>query len=168
MTNCNYTAELNISPITDYTAKRKKGARAFIDSTLVDCTTEVYHGGDEDHGSGLYNVEWKSKAWSKLSSWATRLTAKALREKLELSENISVTFSAYAGCSMCRCSPGYVIRGKNNEGEQELRLKGLVNSNVYGKIKFNDNALADFVKRREIFNTEFLAECCAHDKVALE
>jgi len=164
MTNCNYTAELNISPITDYTAKRKKGARAFINSTLVDCTTEVFY----DNENELYNVEWKSKAWSKLSSWATRLTAKALREKLELSENISVTFSAYAGCSMCRCSPGYVTRGKNNEGDQELRLKGLVNSNVYGKIKFNDNALADFVKRREIFNTEFLAECCAHDKVALE
>lgn len=162
MTNCNYTAELNISPITDYTAKRKKGARAFIDSNLVDCSTEVFHENE------LYNVEWKSKSWSKLSSYVTRLTAKALREKLELSENISVTFSAYAGCSTCRCSPGYVIRGKNNEGEQELRLKGLVNSNVYGKIKFNDNALADFVKRRELFNTEFLAECCAHDKVALE
>ena len=153
MTNCNYTAELNISPVTDYTAKRKKGARAFIDSNLVDCSTEVYHENE------LYNVEWKSKAWSKLSSYATRLTAKALRAKLELSENISVTFSAYAGCSMCRCSPGYVIRGKNNEGEQELRLKGLVNSNVYGKITFNENALVDFVKRREIFNTEFLAEC---------
>lgn len=161
MTNCNYTAELTLSPITDYTAKRKKGIRAFIDSTLVDCTTEVYHENE------LYNVEWKSKAWSKLSNYATRLTAKAIRANLELSENISVAFSAYAGCS-CPCSPGYVIRGKNNEGDQELRLKGLVNSNVYGKIKFNDNALADFVKRRELFNTEFLAECCAHDKVALE
>ena len=160
MTNCNYPAELKISPNTQYSARRKRGARAFIDSTLVDCSTEVYHENE------LYNVEWKSKAWSKLSSWATRLTAKALRAKLELSENVSVTFSAYAGCS-CPCSPGYVIRGKNNEGEQELRLKGLVNSNVYGKIKFNDNALADFVKRRGLFNTEFLAECRDNNAVAV-
>jgi len=161
MTDTNYTADLKISPITDYTEWRKKGARAFIQSNLVDCTTEVFHENE------LYNVEWKSKSWTKLSSYATRLTAKALREKLELSENVSVTFSVYAGCSICRCSPGFVIRGKNNEGEHELRLKGLVNANVYGKIKFNDDALADFVKRRDRFNTEFLAECCANTKVAV-
>jgi hypothetical protein len=160
MTNCNYTADLKISPITDYTERRKKGARAFIQSNLVDCTTEVYSENE------LYNVEWKSKSWTKLSSYATRSTAKALRAKLELSENISVTFSVYAGCS-CSCSPGYIIRGKNGEGEHELRLKGLVNSNVYGKIKFNDNALADFVKRRDLFNTEFSEECRANNKVAV-
>jgi len=160
MTDTNYTADLKISPITDYTERRKKGARAFIDSNLVDCSTEVFHENE------LYNVEWKSKSWTKLSSYATRLTAKALREKLELSENVSVTFSVYAGCS-CPCSPGYVIRGKNGEGEHELRLKGLVNSNVYGKIKFNDNALADFVKRRDLFNTEFSEECRANNKVAV-
>jgi len=160
MTDTNYTADLKISPNTDYTERRKKGARAFIDSNLVDCSTEVFHENE------LYNVKWKSKSWTKLSSYATRLTAKALREKLELSENVSVTFSVYAGCS-CPCSPGYVIRGKNGEGEHELRLKGLVNSNVYGKIKFNDNALADFVKRRDLFNSEFSAECRANNKVAV-
>jgi len=160
MTDTNYTADLKISPITDYTERRKKGARAFIDSNLVDCSTEVFYENE------LYNVKWKSKSWTKLSSYATRLTAKALREKLELSENVSVTFSVYAGCS-CPCSPGYVIRGKNGEGEHELRLKGLVNSNVYGKIKFNDNALADFVKRRDLFNTEFSEECRANNKVAV-
>jgi hypothetical protein len=162
MTNCNYTAELEISPNTDYTRRRKRGARAFIDSTLVDCSTEVYHENE------LYNVEWKSKAWSKLSSWATRLTAKALREKLELSNNVSVTFSAYAGCS-CPCSPGYIIRAKNGQGAAEIQSKGLAGgASVYGKITFNEDYLAAFVQRRTIFNTEFLAECCAHDKVELE
>ena len=161
MTDTNYTADINISPNTAYGAKRIKGARAFIQSNLVDCTTEVY---DENE---IFAVEWKSKAWSKLSNFATRATAKALRGKLELSENVSVTFSVYAGCS-CPCSPGYVIRAKNNEGEQELRLKGLVNVKVYGKIKFNDDALVDFVKRRDLFNTEFLAECFTNDKVEME
>ena len=162
MTNCNYTAELKISPNTDYTARRKRGARAFVESTLVDCSTEVYHENE------LYHVEWKSKAWSKLSSYATRLTAKALREKLGLSNNVSVTFSAYAGCS-CPCSPGYVIRAKNGQGAAEVQSKGLVGgASVYGKITFNEVSLTDFVKRRELFNTEFLAECCAHDKVELE
>jgi hypothetical protein len=160
MTNCNYTAELEISPNTDYT-RRKRGARAFINSTLVDCSTEVYH------ESELYNVEWKSKAWSKLSSWATRLTAKALREKLELSNNVSISFSVYAGCS-CPCSPGYVIRAKNGQGAAEIQSKGLVGgASVYGKITFNENALVDFVKRRELFNTEFLAECRDNNAVAV-
>jgi hypothetical protein len=159
MTNCNYTAELKITPNTDYT-RRKRGARAFIDSTLVDCSTEVYNENE------LYGIRWKSKAWSKLSSYATRLTAKALREKLELSNNVSVTFSVYAGCS-CPCSPGYVIRAKNDAGRKELWDKELINSNVYGKITFNENALVDFVKRREIFNTEFLAECRDNNAVAI-
>jgi hypothetical protein len=161
MTNCNYTAELRISPNNDYSARRKRGARAFIDSTLVERSTEVYHENE------LYGVEWKSKAWSKLSSWATRLTAKALREKLGLSNNVSVTFSIYAGCS-CPCSPGYVIRAKNGQGAAEIQSKGLVGgASVYGKITFNDAALADFVKRRELFNTEFSEECRANNKVAV-
>lgn len=161
MTDTNYTADINISPNTAYGAKRIKGARAFIQSNLVDCTTEVYNENE------IFWVEWKSKAWSKLSNYASRSTAKALRENLELTKNVSVTFSHFAGCS-CPCSPGYVIRAKNNEGEQELRLKGLVNVKVYGKIKFNDDVLVDFVKRRDLFNTEFLAECCANDKIEME
>lgn len=161
MTNCNYTAELRISPNNDYSARRKIGARAFIDSTLVERSTEVYY------ENSLYGVKWKSKAWSKLSSWATRLTAKALREKLGLSNNVSVTFSVYAGCS-CPCSPGYVIRAKNGQGAAEIQSKGLVGgASVYGKITFNDVALADFVKRRELFNTEFSEECRANNKVAV-
>lgn len=163
MTDTNYTADLTISPITDYdcTARRRKGARASIQSNLVDCTTEVYNENE------LFTVEWKSKAWSKLSNFASRATAKALRGKLELTKNVSVTFSVYAGCS-CPCSPGYIIRAKNNEGEQELRLKGLVNVYIYGKIKFNNDVLVDFVKRRDLFNTEFLAECFTNDKVEME
>jgi len=161
MTNCNYTAELKISPNTDYTARRKRGARAFVESTLVDCSTEVYNENE------LYHVEWKSKAWSKLSSYATRLTAKALRAQLGLSNNVSVSFSVYAGCS-CPCSPGYVIYAKNGQGAAEIQSKGLVGgASVYGKITFNENALVDFVKRREIFNTEFLAECRDNNAVAV-
>jgi hypothetical protein len=161
MTNCNYTAELKISPNTDYTRRRKRGARAFVESTLVDCSTEVYNENE------LYHVEWKSKAWSKLSSYATRLTAKALRAQLGLSNNVSVSFSVYAGCS-CPCSPGYVIYAKNGQGAAEIQSKGLVGgASVYGKITFNENALVDFVKRREIFNTEFLAECRDNNAVAV-
>jgi len=161
MTNCNYTADLKISPNTQSSARRKRGARAFIDSTLVDCTCEVYH------ENSLYGVKWKSKAWSKLSSWATRLTAKALREKLGLSNNVSISFSVYAGCS-CPCSPGYVIRAKNGQGAAEIQSKGLVGgASVYGKITFNENALVDFVKRREIFNSEFSEECRANNAVAV-
>jgi hypothetical protein len=40
-------------------------------------------------------------------------------------------------------------------------------ASVYGKITFNENALVDFVKRREIFNSEFSEECRANNAVAV-
>ena len=122
-------------------------ARYYGSSNLINATDEV------GTAAGIFLARFKSKAWSKFTQAATRLTAKTLREKLDLSNNISITFSIYAGCSMCPCSPGFVIRPKNDNGEKELRDKELQGTTIWGEMKFADHIVANF---KETKGTEFL------------
>ena len=130
-------------------------ARYYGSSNLIKLTDEV---GSE---AGIFQASFKSKAWSKFTQAATRLTAKTLREKLDLSNNISITFSVYAGCSMCACSPGFVIRPKNDEGSKELRDKELVGTTIYGEMKFANHIVTNF---KETKGTEFLNAFAAEEE----
>jgi len=128
--------------------RKQKSARFLGDCNLISAVTDI---GSE---SGVYYASWKSPAWSKISAKATRLTSAALRKKLELSSNVSVSFSRYAGCSMCPCSPGFVIRGKNDAGKKELREKQLAGHDIFGDLIFDNETLNNF-KQKE--GQEFLA-----------
>ena len=54
---------------------------------------------------------------------------------------------------MCACSPGFVIRPKNDEGSKELRDKELVGTTIYGEMKFANHIVTNF---KETKGTEFL------------
>lgn len=146
-------AQLDIRPgqternIFRHSRKVTPSARYYGSSNLINATDEV---GSE---AGIFQARFKSKAWSKFTQAATRLTAKTLREKLDLSNNISITFSIYAGCSMCPCSPGFVIRPKNDEGSKELREKELQGTTIWGEMKFANHIVTNF---KETKGTEFL------------
>ena len=145
-------AQLDIRPATRHTVfRRGRGltptARYYGSSNLIELTDEV---GSE---AGIFQASFKSKAWSKFTQAATRLTAKTLREKLDLSNNVSIAFSVYAGCTMCPCSPGFVIRAKNTDGAKELREKELAGTTIYGEMKFANHIVTNF---REQKGTEFL------------
>jgi len=153
----NYTAQFDIRPASTRTVFRRSRetmptARFYGSSNLIDATDEV---GLE---AGVFVARFKSAAWSKFTQAASRLTIKALRDKLDLSKNVSVTFSHYAGCSMCPCSPGFVIRAKNNEGAKELCDKELARTSIYGKIMFANEVVKDFKLTN---GTEFLVKFAA-------
>ena len=133
--------------------KSQKTAKFLGDSNIIAAVHSI------GSNCGVYTASWKSAAWSKISAKATRLTSAALREKLELSENVSVTFSRYAGCSMCPCSPGFIIRGKNDAGKKELREKQLAGHNIFGDLLFDKETLNNFKKNEgEAFLAAFELE----------
>ncbi len=144
--------QLDIRPASRHTVFRRgrsitPSARYFGSSNIIKLTDEV---GSE---AGIFQVRFKSKAWTKFTQAATRLTAKTLREKLDLSNNISIAFSVHAGCSMCPCSPGFVIRAKNDDGAKELREKELAGASIWGEMMFANHIVTNF---REQKGTEFL------------
>jgi hypothetical protein len=55
-----------------------------------------------------WDLDFKCKAWSKLKNAANKLNIAAIRSIVGF--NCDITFSTYAGCSTCPCSPGFRVR----------------------------------------------------------
>lgn len=149
--NFKTVAQFDIRPVSK--CNKPKNAKFLGDCNLIEA------GHDIGCKSGVYTAAWKSEAWKKMTAVTSKLTSAALREKLELSKNVSVTFSAYAGCSMCPCSPGFVIRGKNFEGKKELSEKQLAGTHIFGSLKFDKQTIENFKNNEgEAFLAAFAAE----------
>jgi len=143
-------AQFDIRPTYN---RNQKTAKFLGDCNLIEAVHDI------GSPAGVYAANWKSAAWSKFGAKATRLTSAALREKFELSNNVAVTFSRYAGCSMCPCSPGFIIRAKNDAGKKELCEKQLVGHDIFGDLLFDKETLNNFKKNEgEAFLAAFELE----------
>lgn len=60
------------------------------------------------HENEVWSLDFKCKAWNKLKNAANKLNIAAIRSVVGF--NCDITYSVYAGCSSCPCSPGFRIR----------------------------------------------------------
>lgn len=60
------------------------------------------------HENEVWDLDFKCKAWSKLKKAANKLNIAAIRTVVGF--NCDITYSVYAGCSSCPCSPGFRVR----------------------------------------------------------
>lgn len=66
----------------------------------------------------IYNLDFKCKAWNKLKNAVNKLNIAAIRTVVGF--NCDVTYSVYAGCSMCPCSPGFRVRKCTDDTAQQF------------------------------------------------
>lgn len=83
---------------------RKKVA-VFRNSALTDIIDEWFC------RNGVYGLQFKCKAWNKLRNKVMKIEREAIKSFFSVDQRVkSVGFSVHAGCSMCPCSPGYIVK----------------------------------------------------------
>jgi hypothetical protein len=60
------------------------------------------------HENKVWDIDFKCKTWTKLKTAANKLNIAAIRSVVDC--DCDITFSVYAGCSSCPCSPGFRVR----------------------------------------------------------
>lgn len=86
----------------------------------------------------IWELEFKCKAWTKLKNAANKLNIAAIRTVYGF--NCDITYSQYAGCSSCPCSPGFRVR-KFTGGHRR------VNCDVWMNIQADASALVEMLTK---------------------
>ena len=79
------------------------GFNIFVKSNATDLVDAWFNKNE------IWALKFKCKTWNKLKAMATKLNIAAMRAFFK-NESCEISFSHYAGCSMCPCSPGYKVR----------------------------------------------------------
>ena len=80
----------------------RNGFNVFVKSNVTDIVDDWFH------ENKVWDLDFKCKTWNKLKNAANKLNIAAIRTVVGF--NCDITFSTYAGCSMCPCSPGFRVR----------------------------------------------------------
>jgi hypothetical protein len=100
----------------------------------------------------IYTLDFKSKTWAKMVRLATKLNVEAMRTVF--GKECEITYSIYAGCSMCPCSPGYRVRKSFGEANRKY-----INHDIWGKIVVDTSPISAKLKD---FEKALKAEIKAH------
>lgn len=126
----------------------RNGFNVFVKSNVTDIVDDWFH------ENNVWDLDFKCKAWNKLKNAANKLNIAAIRSVVGF--NCDITFSTYAGCSTCPCSPGFRVRkcvGGNHR----------VNCDVWMDIEVDASELVAMLPKY----TEMLKkEIEAHDELA--
>ena len=78
------------------------GFNVFVNSNVTSIIDDWFHENE------VWDLDFKCKAWNKLKNAANKLNIAAMRSVFGF--NCDITYSVYAGCSSCPCSPGFRVR----------------------------------------------------------
>lgn len=108
----------------------RNGFNVFVKSNATTLIDEFFN----EHK--IWALDFKSKTWSKLMNAATKLNVSAMREVFGSEPDIK--WSAYAGCSVCPCSPGYRVRKAFNEESRQY-----ANHDIWADVNVDVRKLKD-------------------------
>lgn len=150
MKDIKFTATFNARCTAGTRTRPFKGAKVFVTTNADPIVDTAFTKTD------LHSVPFKSVAWKRLSSKATKLISTAIRTHYDLpTENVSIAFSHHCGCSMCPCSPGFNVKARNVDGHELLKSKGIYNASVFADIKFESDTLAPLTSALDTFFVEY-------------
>ena len=99
MTNATITKTIDRRYPEKYIAN---GCNVFVKSNVSDLVDSWFR------ENKIWGLQFKCKTWNKVKKAANKLNIAAIRTQFGF--NCDITYSEYAGCSSCPCSPGFRVR----------------------------------------------------------
>lgn len=128
----NYIMKMQITSTSRRSFRERmipNGFNLFVESNATTLVDKFFN------DNKIYELRFKCKTWGKVMRMATKLNIAAMR-KFFKDEPCDISFSHYAGCSMCPCSPGYRVRKAFAEPFRQY-----ANNHVWAKIEVDVSSI---------------------------